>query len=224
MNIGEIIAQGRRAKNLTQKEFAKLFFVSAQAVGKWERGESLPDILTLMKISDFLGSNCVIGSATYIKKTLKEGAMKNIIIWGPTRSGRSWLSRMIKHEFGHNLVTLDQTENSKMTTAMAAQLIKEQCRHGEFYVIDADATLDIEKVFASLETEDFQVIGIGFAEISPEQESKMDEGKHTMEFIKARIAESKHIKTVAAKRGWQYFDVSFDREQKLKDIVAVLKK
>jgi transcriptional regulator with XRE-family HTH domain len=30
-------------------------FISAQAVGKWERGESMPDIITLNHLAEILG-------------------------------------------------------------------------------------------------------------------------------------------------------------------------
>lgn len=54
--IGIRIAEGRKAKNLSQAQFAELLFVSQQAVGKWERGESLPDIFTLGKIGEVIGN------------------------------------------------------------------------------------------------------------------------------------------------------------------------
>lgn len=50
--IGKKIIMGRKQANLTQAELAKQLSISAQAVGKWERGESLPDIGMLQKISD----------------------------------------------------------------------------------------------------------------------------------------------------------------------------
>ncbi|GGD58352.1 helix-turn-helix domain-containing protein [Paenibacillus nasutitermitis] len=42
--IGAFISELRKSKNLTQAELAQLLNVSHQAVSKWERGESLPDI------------------------------------------------------------------------------------------------------------------------------------------------------------------------------------
>ena len=54
--IGEQIANGRKAKGLSRAQFAKALFVSKQAVGKWERGESLPDILMLGKIGEAIGT------------------------------------------------------------------------------------------------------------------------------------------------------------------------
>jgi uncharacterized protein YjbI with pentapeptide repeats len=53
--IGSRIATARKNKNLSQAELAKEIAISAQAVGKWERGESLPDIITLNRLAEILG-------------------------------------------------------------------------------------------------------------------------------------------------------------------------
>ena len=50
--IGKHIASARKALGLSQALFARKFNVSPQAVGKWERGESLPDIIMLGKIAE----------------------------------------------------------------------------------------------------------------------------------------------------------------------------
>ncbi|MCL2798397.1 MAG: helix-turn-helix domain-containing protein [Firmicutes bacterium] len=64
-NIGDLIASGRRAKGLTQLQLAKRLHVSSQAVGKWERGESLPDVFMLAKLTDIIGQtpNCLLTPA-----------------------------------------------------------------------------------------------------------------------------------------------------------------
>lgn len=53
--IGSHISKLRKEKNLTQLELANLVNVSHQAVSKWERGESLPDIGTLILLSKVFG-------------------------------------------------------------------------------------------------------------------------------------------------------------------------
>lgn len=55
MTLGERIAMLRRQKNLTQEELAAEFGLSAQAVSKWERGESCPDIMLLPQLAKRLG-------------------------------------------------------------------------------------------------------------------------------------------------------------------------
>ena len=45
-SIGNKIAAARKRINLSQAELAQQVSISSQAVGKWERGESMPDIRT----------------------------------------------------------------------------------------------------------------------------------------------------------------------------------
>jgi transcriptional regulator with XRE-family HTH domain len=53
--IGSKIAEARKKINIPQAQLAQLLFISAQAVGKWERGESIPDIITLNRLAKILG-------------------------------------------------------------------------------------------------------------------------------------------------------------------------
>jgi uncharacterized protein YjbI with pentapeptide repeats len=54
-SIGGKIAAARKKANLSQGELARQVLISAQAVGKWERGESMPDITTLNRLAELLG-------------------------------------------------------------------------------------------------------------------------------------------------------------------------
>ena len=53
MNIGKIILELRRKKNVTQEQLAAELGVTAAAVSKWENGYTLPDILMLCALADF---------------------------------------------------------------------------------------------------------------------------------------------------------------------------
>ena len=53
--IGNKISQARKSLNMSQAQLAERLFISAQAVGKWERGESMPDILTFNRMAEILG-------------------------------------------------------------------------------------------------------------------------------------------------------------------------
>jgi uncharacterized protein YjbI with pentapeptide repeats len=53
--IGEKIAKARKKASLSQAQLAEQLFISPQAVGKWERGESIPDIVTISKLARILG-------------------------------------------------------------------------------------------------------------------------------------------------------------------------
>lgn len=54
-SVGKRIAEARKNKSISQAEIAEMLFISPQAVGKWERGESLPDIITLNRLAEILG-------------------------------------------------------------------------------------------------------------------------------------------------------------------------
>ncbi|MFN8208077.1 MAG: helix-turn-helix domain-containing protein [Bacteroidales bacterium] len=54
-SIGNKIAIARKRLNLSQTEIAQQISISSQAVGKWERGESLPDIIMLTHLAEILG-------------------------------------------------------------------------------------------------------------------------------------------------------------------------
>lgn len=53
--IGNKIAEARKRINISQAELAQQLFISSQAVGKWERGESMPDITTFIRLAEILG-------------------------------------------------------------------------------------------------------------------------------------------------------------------------
>jgi transcriptional regulator with XRE-family HTH domain len=63
--LGEMIYNSRKANGLTQAGLAVLLHVSPQAVGKWERGESLPDVFMLAEIAKAFGEtpNCILTPA-----------------------------------------------------------------------------------------------------------------------------------------------------------------
>jgi transcriptional regulator with XRE-family HTH domain len=54
-NLGRRIADARRDMGLTQKDLAEKVGVTAQAVSKWERGSSCPDISILDEIACAIG-------------------------------------------------------------------------------------------------------------------------------------------------------------------------
>ena len=54
MYIANRIKDYRRQYSLTQEEFGALVHVSPQAVSKWERGESYPDVLLLPTLARLL--------------------------------------------------------------------------------------------------------------------------------------------------------------------------
>ena len=54
-NFGSFFKQKRQEKNLTQKQLAKILFVSESTISKWEKNMAHPDITLLPKLSEILG-------------------------------------------------------------------------------------------------------------------------------------------------------------------------
>jgi len=53
--IGNKIVKARKETNMSQAQLAELLFISPQAIGKWERGESIPDLITFNRLAEILG-------------------------------------------------------------------------------------------------------------------------------------------------------------------------
>ena len=53
--LGERIKALRKARGITQGDFAKKLCVSFQAVSNWERGIAPPDLDNLIRIASFFG-------------------------------------------------------------------------------------------------------------------------------------------------------------------------
>ena len=97
LQIGMNIGAYRKRNRLTQAALAEKLNYSDKAVSKWERGESMPDAITLVQISELFGITVndllvdpnalpenpgtverVMGKA--VEKTLKRKADKSIIL------------------------------------------------------------------------------------------------------------------------------------------------
>ena len=76
--VGANIARLRRERGLTQAELAERINYSDKAVSKWERAESLPDVLTLLNLAEQLGTDlntltgCVPESAEPLPEPIPE--------------------------------------------------------------------------------------------------------------------------------------------------------
>ncbi len=51
INIGSLIRELRKEKNLTQSQLAQMLQTTQDTISLWELGKSLPDILSLVKLS-----------------------------------------------------------------------------------------------------------------------------------------------------------------------------
>lgn len=83
MEIGKVIKENRIARNMTQEDLAKEFFVSRPLISKWENGKSYPDLEQLLKLSDFFDltlDELLRGDKKMTKKLSFNLKKKNIMI------------------------------------------------------------------------------------------------------------------------------------------------
>lgn len=75
-SLGNKIAAARKKIQLSQSDLGQKVAISPQAVGKWERGESTPDIATLNRLATIFGVdlNYFSDSSFAIEKKADEGA------------------------------------------------------------------------------------------------------------------------------------------------------
>lgn len=83
-SMGNKISEARKKMNISQAELSKQLFISPQAVGKWERGESFPDILTFNRLAKILGVDLNYFSEDFlslVNESVKEtnGQRTNVI-------------------------------------------------------------------------------------------------------------------------------------------------
>ena len=97
--IGANIVMYRKRSGLTQAKLAESLNYSDKAVSKWERGESMPDVLTLVQLAELFeitvddlirdpneipqnsGGPIEHAMEAAVEKTLKRKANKKIILW-----------------------------------------------------------------------------------------------------------------------------------------------
>ena len=97
--LGANIVMYRKRSGLTQAKLAERLNYSDKAVSKWERGESMPDVLTLVQLAELFditvdellrdpdalpaesGGRIEQAMEAAVEKTLKRKANKKIILW-----------------------------------------------------------------------------------------------------------------------------------------------
>jgi transcriptional regulator with XRE-family HTH domain len=78
--IGSKIAEARKKINFSQAQLAQRLFISPQAVGKWERGESLPDLLTFNRLAEILGVDLNYFSENFQSVVAKSISVKSSVM------------------------------------------------------------------------------------------------------------------------------------------------
>ena len=97
--LGANIVMYRKRSGLTQAKLAEQLNYSDKAVSKWERGESMPDVLTLVQLAELFeitvddllrdpdeipansGGPIEQAMEAAVEKTLKRKANKRMILW-----------------------------------------------------------------------------------------------------------------------------------------------
>ncbi len=80
-SIGKMIYQLRRKKGMTQNDLAKKMNVSDKAVSKWERNLSYPDISSIPKLAEILGTTVEeLLNAQSKNNNIKNDEIFNIIL------------------------------------------------------------------------------------------------------------------------------------------------
>lgn len=80
MHLSEQLQNRRKEMNLTQEEVAKQIYVSRQTISNWENGRTLPDINSLVKISDIYQislDSLIKGDGTVIKNLERDSQQAN---------------------------------------------------------------------------------------------------------------------------------------------------
>lgn len=96
--IGNKISEARKKKNLSQAQLAQSLSVSSQAVGKWERGESMPDIITFNRLAEILGVDLNYFSESF-QPTITENASAESLVKQSSESS----SETPEKKFGWNM-------------------------------------------------------------------------------------------------------------------------
>ena len=77
--IGNKIAEARKRINISQAQLAERLFISSQAVGKWERGESMPDITTFNRLAEILGVDLNYFSDNFQSVSIEKSAAEPLV-------------------------------------------------------------------------------------------------------------------------------------------------
>lgn len=79
--IGQFILLKRKDLNLTQKQLAEKLNVSAQAISKWETGDTLPDTSLLLELADVLETTVdkILSGGKIVMKKHKKIRIEDIV-------------------------------------------------------------------------------------------------------------------------------------------------
>lgn len=106
--FSNLLIKLRKERDLTQQDFAKIFDVSFQAVSKWEKGETTPDISILKNISEFYNisiNSLINGDYEFIEDHTNDSLTKQNSSSSINNDNKS-LKKIDRKKFSDLLVTL----------------------------------------------------------------------------------------------------------------------
>ena len=85
MEIKKKLKDARANAGLTQEQVAEKIMVSRQTISNWENGKSLPDIISIINLSDLyqISLDELLKGDTKMKEKIEE---TRYLVWGPNSS------------------------------------------------------------------------------------------------------------------------------------------
>lgn len=149
MQIGQVIRQYRKEKDMTQEEMANRLGVTAPAVNKWEKGSSMPDITLLAPIARLLGIS--LDTLLSFREELTQEEIQDVI---------------------YTLNSMLREQSFGAAFAFAKEKIA-QYPNCEYLILEAAVLLNAERMRAKNETENDEVVVL--VQPDPEQSGKKRE-------------------------------------------------
>lgn len=167
--IGSKISEMRKKMGLSQSDLAKKVSISPQAVGKWERGESLPDINTLSKLAEIFDIDLALFTTSSHDEELPEPlhqptpsssaqdhkpVSRNRFDWNWDMSKGNWADadfsglKDLKDQFSSSNISNCQFKKSDLSNIVLAKNNIDKCDFSESDL--RDAKIQSSNVMASI--------------------------------------------------------------------------
>lgn len=166
--VGNQIALLRKSKGLTQNELGERLNISFQAVSKWERGESLPDVSILLDLANILQTT-VDNILTGGEKIMNYRGKINV---SDMREGIACLGRMGELLGKDNIIYRAAIEgiNQKMNTTIEESFVDDnifECFVAEAVIqnLKAGAYVDLTDVKNNFKYDRYRNIVCQYAEM-----------------------------------------------------------
>ena len=124
-NMGDLICDLRKQKNMTQKELADQLNVTDKAVSKWERGVSCPDIHTIPQLADIL--NISAEELLHFQKNESRGEANHMTVGQRINQISNLVFRAVGMSMGIAVLVLSIVGNVEVSSATTLLAIGITC-------------------------------------------------------------------------------------------------